>query len=1070
VSTHRFKFFIFLAFLFSGAAGLLYQSIWTKYLGYYLGHDAYAQSIVLIIFMGGLTIGSFLAGKWMPLLRNPGIFYVILEIFIAAYALVFPILFDFLTNFSYEKLFPAIAELEKFSQQSITEKNTSAIGIPSINALSAEINLFLSANALLLLILPTIALGMTFPAGAAMVTRLSDNFNKSGGAVSHLYFINSLGASVGVLLGVFIFVPLLGLNNALAIGGVFSAIAAAIVLTIWLWFKQKAETAAFENFQSVAPDTKNPKTITIPKQVYFFIIISAATGFASFIYEIAWVRLLTQVFGASLHSFEIMLATFILGLAIGSIWIKSFVSTDKKYNLLKILIIVQVLMGSLAIFSGYLYHFSFSQMGFLVTYSEKSLLGYAFYVLGIHFIAFLIMFPVTFLAGMTLPLLTQLSRIAMTEKNTETPLKSNDAEGVVGYIYAANTLGAIFAVLLAVHWGLPQLGATATLKLGAWLDIAIGWLIASMVFFFILKKITIFDKKIKAIGYFSFILILTLSAFLLSQSLVIEKNLLASGIFRYGSRSGFTSQVEYYQDGKTAAVSILEIGDNRKAILTNGKPDAGLFVNKTLDQETLKYPTTSDEVTMVLLGALGGMYHQNPEKVAVIGFGSGLSSHVVLEDKRVTHLDTIEIEPKMAEASKHFLPRNENVYQDRRSSIIFQDARAYLAKNKNEKYDLIISEPSNPWVKGVGALFTKEFYLLAKSRLKNNGLLVQWLHIYEMHDQTLLSTLAVLDEVFSDYHLYLANNGDIIIVASADKTNLTLPDFSNYKIFSKELEKINFSDQKAILSRWVADKKILGAYFQQAALHKRNTDDYPYLELHAPIDFFLKSKVNLFKAIVHNPLPVLFLLADEKNALTATDRFSLADMDDENLFYQEKFTNAQKVFEKLKYPEKDIRIEKNILPNFQALFTDCKNWNSYQEGDLQQLAHYTLTFMEKEAKETIWSDLYEQHKDCKNPIIRIKIELFQAMSQKEILFSEKWMANILFLLENDQSYTSSWKDVFLMIWYNKLYLYGKEQARSDDFYKLLSQIGFLNKNDFIQQILLFKILDLYKQKTSLTLP
>ena len=168
-------------------------------------------------------------------------------------------------------------------------------------------------------------------------------------------------------------------------------------------------------------------------------------------------------------------------------------------------------------------------------------------------------------------------------------------------------------------------------------------------------------------------------------------------------------------------------------IATNGKPDAAL-------QMGAGRPAAPDEITMVFAAALPLSLHPKPQRVANIGFGSGLTSATVLLSERVKSLESIEIEPFMVEAaSQGYRPRIHQVFEDPRSRIVIEDAKTFFAMAR-EPYDVIISEPSNPWVSGVATLFSDEFYGRIVTYLKPDGLLVQWLQIYET-DITIIASI-----------------------------------------------------------------------------------------------------------------------------------------------------------------------------------------------------------------------------------------------------------------------------------------------------------------------------------------
>ena len=175
-------------------------------------------------------------------------------------------------------------------------------------------------------------------------------------------------------------------------------------------------------------------------------------------------------------------------------------------------------------------------------------------------------------------------------------------------------------------------------------------------------------------------------------------------------------------------------------------------------------PPRGDEHTMTLLGALPLLARPEAKTFANIGFGSGLTTDTLLSHSGPRRVDTIEIEPAMVAGARGFYPRVHRVFADPRASVYFEDAKSFFARHRR-RYDVIVSEPSNPWVNGVASLFTVEFYRHAVRYLEPDGLFVQWLHIYELDDRLLASMFGAVDAVFADYDVYQPNSGDLVVLA-----------------------------------------------------------------------------------------------------------------------------------------------------------------------------------------------------------------------------------------------------------------------------------------------------------------
>ncbi|TMH85131.1 MAG: spermidine synthase, partial [Betaproteobacteria bacterium] len=356
----------FLLFTVSGFAGLVYESIWSHYLKLFLGHAAYAQTLVLALFMGGMAIGSWFcsrwSGGWGNLLRG----YALAEGLIGLAGLGFHPIFVTATETAYESVLPALGG------------ETSAA-------------LFKWALAGLLILPQSILLGTTFPLMSAGLIRRYPA--APGESLAMLYFTNSLGASIGVLASGFVMIEKLGLPGTVQSAG---ALNLGLAAAVWLFAggteePMKARPRGGRDSEDAAP-------------FRFFLAVALLTGAASFVFEIGWIRMLSLVLGSSTHSFELMLSAFILGLACGGYWVRRRI--DSIADPLRFLGIVLVTMGLLALATLPLYGEMFGLMQAVMNALAKTEAGYTLFLFSSHGIALAIMFPATFCAGITLPLIT----------------------------------------------------------------------------------------------------------------------------------------------------------------------------------------------------------------------------------------------------------------------------------------------------------------------------------------------------------------------------------------------------------------------------------------------------------------------------------------------------------------------------------------------------------------------------------------------------------------------------------------------------------------------------------------
>jgi hypothetical protein len=320
----------------------------------------------------------------------------------------------------------------------------------------------------------------------------------------------------------------------------------------------------------------------------------------------------------------------------------------------------------------------------------------------------------------------------------------------------------------------------------------------------------------------------------------------------------------FYRDGATATVGTYRFVDGGLTVLTtNGKPDASLPAHWMERARGVHLPGRllggEDESTQVF-GPLVLLAH-NPgaRRGAVIGHGSGMSSHELLGSPRLESLVTIEIEPQMIAGSEAFLPANLRVFTDPRARFLIADARSALAASRT-RYDLIFSEPSNPWVSGVASLFTVEFYDGVRRRLAPGGVFGQWMHLYEMEDELILGVLAAIDRSFADWSVWVVGTYDILIVAGAAPLGPPDWDVTRFPDVALDLAHAPAPTPGAMASLRILDASTLRPLLRERAA---NSDFRPVLEGGAERARYLNRIAAGFGSFVADPLDLNRLLRGE---------------------------------------------------------------------------------------------------------------------------------------------------------------------------------------------------------------
>ncbi|HEY7674329.1 MAG TPA: hypothetical protein VH867_03810 [Burkholderiales bacterium] len=784
----------FLLFTVSGFAGLIYESIWSHYLKLFLGHAAYAQTLVLALFMGGMAIGSWVcsraSARWRNLLRA----YAGAEALIGIAALAFHPVFVAATETAYSSVLPALG-----------------------GAISATLFKWTLAG---LLILPqSVLLGATFPLMSAGLIRRYPL--APGESLAMLYFTNSLGAAIGVLASGFVMIEALGLPGTVQAAGALNLALAAVVWLLAGGAEPPMSRGAGPDFPGDSPSR--------------LLLVAFLTGTASFVFEIGWIRMLSLVLGASTHSFELMLSAFILGIACGGLWLRRRI--DSIADPLRLLGIVLTAMGLLALATLPLYGQMFGLMQAVMSALARTSAGYMLFLLSSHGFALAIMFPATFCAGITLPLITYVL------------LRGGYGEKSIGAVYSVNTLGSILGVFAAAHIGMPLLGLKGLIATGAAIDAILGlallWRVAAA-------------PRLGALA-------LTLAAFTaVLAGVQLDAYKMASGVFRRGDLySERDATMLFHRDGKTTTVSLMDFGTDR-SLRTNGKSDGAINMDPS-------GPRVSDEITMTLTAAIPLAYRPDARSAAVIGIGTGLTTHTLLGSAALRSVETIEIEPAMAEASRRFAPRNSNAFADPRSHIVFDDAKTFFS-TYNRKYDIIVSEPSNPWVSGVSSLFTSEFYRLVRRHLAPGGVLVQWFQMYEINASLVASVLRALGENFPDYAIYAATGSDLLIVAGeARALERPLADVTAMPGVARELRRVHIGSLAGLEVRRLGGKQALQPLFLTYGA-PANSDYYPYLDLRAAKYRFLRESADELAGLLAYSVPVVAMLEGSRERGSAEDK------------------------------------------------------------------------------------------------------------------------------------------------------------------------------------------------------
>lgn len=743
--------FIYLLFFFSGIAGLIYESIWSRYLKLFLGHSSYGQIWTLCIYMGGLGIGSFLAARLLPKIKNLFGTYILIEVGVALGAFCFHPFYLTWTQWFYE-----------------TSSTWSPFWIEAL-----KIILVLGST------LPmAILLGMTFPLVSAGLMRVHQDSGVQ--SLPRLYFTNSLGAALGVLIASYYTIPHWGTPGTLQFAGSLNLLIALCFGILIKYYQPKSHQTS-----------RLVSRVPMSSEVKLWLLIAFGTGFTSFIYEVGWIRMLSLMMGSSTHSFDLMISSFVIGLALGAFVARRWMATQHDH--IKLMSLVQLCMGAAALSTLVMYPYFIEIMNEANHWFQPNAQGYWLWTGLKYFLCLVWMVPTSFFAGMTLPIMTSFLSARTSD------------DSYTGKVYGYNTFGAICGAALAGLVLIPTLQLKFTIGLAGILDVLTGVALLTWYQYPIVKRY----------AFQILILVICLAPLLMKYN----PHTITAGVFRGHKPLDRHENIEV-RHGRTATISFHE-SRIHKYIKTNGKPDASIYKDK-------ESPIQHDQLTQAATAFIPISLMDKPYKAAIVGFGSGITAEYLLSDPMLESLDVIEIEEEMVELARGFLPDNQRCFEDPRINIHIGDARTYFHQ-VNKKYDLIISVPSNPWVSGVSSLFSHEFYHHIQRYMTDDGLLVQWLQLYEFNSELMMSIVGALDQEFPAIQIYQTPmNPDVIMVASPQTIiPMDTNKFNRYPELQQEFKKMHRPTRIFGPQQLIVDSQGWGDFLKQVP---PNSEFRPYVD------------------------------------------------------------------------------------------------------------------------------------------------------------------------------------------------------------------------------------------------
>jgi spermidine synthase len=770
---------VLLCFFFSGFSGLLYEVLWLRMLILIFGSTTLAISTVLTAFMGGLALGSFIFGRLMDGRRRPLLYYGVLEGVIGLYALAIPLIFT------------GLIPLYKILWQQF-----------HLSFYAFTLIQFLLVS--LVLIVPTTCMGATLPILSAWAVREESTL---GVTIGRLYALNTFGAVCGTALSGFLLLPALGVRQTLWIAVVINLLVALLILSFLPRFGQKPETPAPAH-RSAAPDRETASGNLAPRLVWFIVLGIAFSGFVSMIYEVAWSRTLSLLVDSSVYGFTIMLTTFLVGIAVGSWFFSRRVDRLRSPGFAWAL--MQIGVGLLA-FGSLLF---FQELPYLYLLLYR-FIGHSINLLlvGKFLLAFFIMLAPTLLMGALFPLTVKIYTANLRQIGR-----------FVGNIYTVNTIGCILGSFAGGFFLIPWLGIRDTILLGIGLNLIYGlWIL------FLAPAPRLLWKRA------AYALTIVITALIFAFPPRWQAPLMASGVYIYAHNFEKTSRADlldmyspenehllYYKEGPTCTISVHKSKYTGTIYMkSNGKVEAS---------------TKGDMPTQVLVAQIPLLLAPKVDELLVVGMGSGVTvgSMTTFPAKKIT---LVELEQAVIEGSRFFEQVNYRPLEDPRLVLRVADARNYLLVTP-DTYDVIISEPSNPWMAGIANVFTVEFFKLGYEKLKPEGVFCQWLQLYKISPESFKTVLRTFHSVFPHVYVFQPQDKDLVLVGFKKPPVFSLEEIEKRMHWEKvaaDLKRIEVPHLETLMGKFLMGPREIKKLIPAGPL---NTDDTNLIEFSTPKSLF----------------------------------------------------------------------------------------------------------------------------------------------------------------------------------------------------------------------------------------
>ncbi len=793
---------LLILFVGSGCSALIYEIVWFQLLQLAIGSTAISLGVLLGSFMGGMCLGSLALPKFVSGNRHPLKVYAALELGIGLCGLL--LLFVLPTAGG---LYTAIA--------------SPGPGGIALRALVCA----------LCLLPPTLLMGATLPVIARWVESTPTGISRLG----FFYGANIAGAVLGCLLAGFYLLRVFDLAVATYVAVAINLLVAALGLALASLSRDREGAVAGRSDNRLLPRAA-------PGPVYIAIMLSGLCALGA---EVIWTRILSLMLGATVYTFSIILAVFLIGLGIGSA-LGSAAGRSLRSPAIGLGFCQLALTAAIA-WSGYALGASLPYWPIDSSLTADPWIGFQLDFVRCAWAAL----PAACLWGASFPL----ALAAASAPGQDTGL-------LAGRIYAANTLGAIIGAVGVSAVAIPGLGTQGSQQVLIVLAAIAGLLVLA--------------TKVRPVILAGSLVAVGICAQIVPQ---IPPGLVAYGGYlpTYETLPAFL----YVGEGMNASIAVSEDPDGWREFHVSGK-----VVASSQDK---------DMGLQRMLGHLPALMLDGPKSVLIVGCGAGVTAGTFALYPSIERIVICEIEPLIPPAAdEYFSDENYGIVHDPRVEIIYDDARHFLATT-DEKFDIITSDPIHPWVKGAATLYSEEYFELTKQRLTERGVVTQWVPMYESNEAAVKSQVATFMAAFPHGSIWANdNNGegyDLVLLAEdgpgkvdldALQARLDRPDHA--KVLDS-LSDVDMGSGMSLLSTFAGYGPDLKDYLADADINR---------DINLRLQYLAGLGLNSFEAdrilrsiVAHRKYPKELIVAAEDDAKELERRFNqpLPELDPESWWW-----------------------------------------------------------------------------------------------------------------------------------------------------------------------------------------